>query len=104
MSTVNPEDQPGREPNLDDVMNPEETALPNADRRGHAKVPAGLDDEDFAAAEQEERVAAGLQDYAPGEFPPATDPVPPGSSEEADRAQRGLNGEPNEENQEESHG
>jgi hypothetical protein len=31
-----------------------------------------------------------LQDYVPEDVPPATDPLPEGSSEEADLAQRGL--------------
>ena len=35
-------------------------------------------------------VAAGLTDYAPGQVPPATDPLPEDASEAADRAQRGL--------------
>jgi hypothetical protein len=35
-------------------------------------------------------VAAGLADYAPGDVPPASDPLPPEASEAADLAQRGL--------------
>jgi hypothetical protein len=35
-------------------------------------------------------VAAGLADYAPGDVPDATDPLPPEASDEADLAQRGL--------------
>lgn len=97
MPNVDPEDRPGGEPNLDDVIESEGTALPGPSRTGHAKVPPNLDDDDFAAAEQEERVAAGLQDYAPDEVPAAADPVPPGSSEEAERAQRGLDQETDEE-------
>jgi hypothetical protein len=38
----------------------------------------------------QEMVAAGLADYAPADVPPATDPLPPESSEAADLAQRGL--------------
>lgn len=38
----------------------------------------------------QERVAAGLADYAPSDVPPATDPLPPEAAEEADLAQRGL--------------
>ena len=42
-------------------------------------------------------MAAGLADYAPSQVPPATDPLPEGSSEAADRAQRGLVDETEEE-------
>lgn len=81
-------------PNLDDVIDPQEDALPTSSRRGHAKLPADMDDDDFEAAAEQERVAAGLEDYAPRDVPPATDPLPPESSEAADRAQRGLTEEP----------
>lgn len=91
MTNVNPENAEDGTSGLDDVIDPEGSALPPSSRRGHAKVPEGLDDDDFAAAEQQERVAAGLEDYNPAEVPPAADPVPAGSSEEAERAQRGLN-------------
>jgi len=97
MSDTNPESPADRPEPLEDVIDPESTALPPADRRGHAKVPEDLDDDDYAAAEEEERVAAGLEDYAPGQVPPATDPLPPEASEEADRAQRGLDQESDEE-------
>ncbi|WP_372697653.1 hypothetical protein [Arthrobacter sp. JSM 101049] len=100
MPTDRSGDRPAGNPNLDDIIDPEGTALPGSDRRGHAKVPEDLDDDDFAAAEQEERVAAGLQDYAPGQVPPATDPVPPEAGEEAERAPQGLT----EESEEESDG
>ena len=49
---------------------------------------------DLQAAAEQERVAAGLQDYAPGQVPPAADPVPEEASDEADRAQRGLRDNP----------
>lgn len=94
----NPESPAAQTPGLDDVIDPEGSALPASSRRGHAKIPEGLDDTDFAAAEQEERVAAGLEDYNPDTVPPAVDPVPPGSSEDAERAQRGLNDTSEEEN------
>ncbi|MUN64886.1 hypothetical protein GMA12_17360 [Kocuria sediminis] len=77
-------------PNLDDVIEPQEDALPRPIHQGHAGMPEKLDDDALAAATEQERVAAGLQDYAPGEVPPAADPLPEGSSEAADRAQRGL--------------
>jgi hypothetical protein len=35
-------------------------------------------------------VAAGLEDYAPDDVPPAADPPPPGVSEAVDLAERGL--------------
>ncbi|WP_138444155.1 hypothetical protein [Sinomonas susongensis] len=77
-------------PDLDDVITPEEDALPPRIHQGHAGMPERLDDDALAAATEQERVAAGLADYAPSQVPPATDPLPEGSSEEADRAQRGL--------------
>lgn len=77
-------------PDLDDVIEPQEDALPHRIYQGHAGMPERLDDEALAAATEQERVAAGLADYAPGQVPPATDPLPEGSSEAADRAQRGL--------------
>ncbi|GGG63758.1 hypothetical protein GCM10011374_29060 [Kocuria dechangensis] len=86
MTTPNNDDAP----NLDDVIQPEEDALPRPIYKGHAGMPDRLDDDALAAATEQERVAAGLQDWAPGQVPPATDPLPEGSSEAADRAQRGL--------------
>ncbi|GAB3265417.1 hypothetical protein [Arthrobacter pigmenti] len=80
-------------PSNDDVIDPHDDALPPSSRRGHAKVPDELDDEDFEAAEEQERVDAGLEDFAPSDVPPAADPPPSGTSEEAERAQRGLSGE-----------
>lgn len=89
MTTPNTDDAP----ELDDVIEPEGDALPGRARQGHAGLPDRLDDDALAAATEQERVAAGLQDYAPGQVPPAVDPLPEGSSEAADRAQRGLLGE-----------
>lgn len=86
MTTPNNDDTPG----LDDVIRPEEDALPRRIHQGHAGMPERLDDDALAAATEQERVAAGLQDWAPGQAPPAADPLPEGSSEAADRAQRGL--------------
>ena len=80
-------------PDLGDIAGPEDDALPRRDPRGHAGMPEHLDDDALAAATEQERVAAGLADYAPGQVPPATDPLPEGSSEAADRAQRGLAGD-----------
>lgn len=72
------------------VIIPQEDALPRPSRTGHGKMPENIDDDDYEAAAEQERVAAGLEDYAPGDVPPATDPLPPESSEAADLAQRGL--------------
>ncbi|WP_323959409.1 hypothetical protein GC088_12855 [Arthrobacter sp. JZ12] len=77
-------------PNLDDVQEPDNEFLPNRIYQGHAGEPERLDDDALAAATEQERVDAGLIDYAPDQVPDATDPLPEGSSEEADRAQRGL--------------
>ena len=77
-------------PNLDDVIEPQDDALPKPIAKGHAGMPDRLDDDALAAATEQERVDAGLADYAPSQVPPATDPLPEGSSEAADRAQRGL--------------
>jgi hypothetical protein len=38
-------------------------------------------------------VAAGVADYAPGDVPDATDPLPDGTPEVVDLAQRGLLGD-----------
>ncbi|MBX7443290.1 MULTISPECIES: hypothetical protein [unclassified Arthrobacter] len=75
---------------LGSVMVPEEDALPNPTRTGHGKMPEVIDDDDYQKAAEQERVAAGLADYAPSDVPPATDPLPPEAAEEADLAQRGL--------------
>ncbi|GAB3550035.1 hypothetical protein GCM10027404_16530 [Arthrobacter tumbae] len=80
-------------PNLDDVQEPDNEFLPNRIHQGHAGQPERLDDDALAAATEQERVDAGLIDYAPGQVPDATDPLPPEASDEADFAQRGLNEE-----------
>lgn len=72
------------------VIIPGEDALPDPSRTGHAKMPENVDDDVYQAAAEQERVAAGLADYAPGDVPPATDPLPDEASDEADLAQRGL--------------
>ncbi|HEV7167082.1 MAG TPA: hypothetical protein VGN49_03840 [Micrococcaceae bacterium] len=81
-------------PNLDDVIEPHDDALPQPIKKGHAGMPDRLDDDALAAATEQERFDAGLEDYNPDTVPEATDPLPPEASEEADRAQRGLTGEP----------
>jgi hypothetical protein len=67
------------------LLDPSEVGLPTPDRSRHGKMPQ-LDDDQLALIAQRERVAAGLSDYVP----PATDPLPEGSSEAADLAQRGV--------------
>lgn len=84
--TDTPQEDPLEVPEL---IDPADAGLPTPDRTGHGKMPE-LDDDDLALAVARERVAAGLQDYVPEDVPPATDPLPEGSSEEADLAQRGL--------------
>lgn len=79
-----------RDPVLDGVITPEEDALPQPTRTGHGKMPENVDDDAYQAAAEQERVAAGLADYAPSDVPPATDPLPEEASEAADLAQRGL--------------
>lgn len=77
--------------NLDDVIVPHDDALPDPVHTGHAKRHERVDEHALQLATEQERVDAGIADYAPDLVPPATDPVPPGASEEAERAQRGLN-------------
>ncbi|MCZ2403138.1 hypothetical protein IV498_08065 [Paenarthrobacter sp. Z7-10] len=86
MSSSNDENAP----DLDGVIESHDDALPGPTRSGHGKMPERLDDDALAAATEQERVDAGLEDYAPNEVPPATDPLPPGTNEAVDRAQRGL--------------
>jgi hypothetical protein len=80
-------------PTLDDVIVPEEDVPPTHRPRVHGGMPLKPDDDELAIAAQRDRVAAGVADYAPDDVPPATDPLPEGSSEAADLAQRGLLGE-----------
>jgi hypothetical protein len=80
----------GQDPlEVPELLDPSDAGLPNPDRSGHGKMPQ-LDDDQLALIAQRERVAAGLADYVPDDVPPATDPLPEGSSEAADLAQRGL--------------
>lgn len=71
------------------LVDPDDAGLPHPDHRGHGKLPA-VDDDALALVVARERVAAGLADYVPEDVPDATDPLPDGSSDEADLAQRGL--------------
>lgn len=81
------------EPRLDDVIEPEFDIPPTHRPRMHGGMPLRPDDDELAAAVERDRVAAGVEDYAPSDVPPATDPLPEGSSEAADLAQRGLLGD-----------
>ena len=85
------DDQP--EPRLDDVLEPEFDVPPTYRPRVHGGMPLKPDDDALEAAVERDRVAAGVADYAPHDVPPATDPLPEGSSEAADLAQRGLLGD-----------
>jgi hypothetical protein len=62
-------------PNPDDdelgVLQPQEQAP--RDRHFHAKQPPRLNDENLAHRTEQERLAAGIEDYDPDEVPPATD-------------------------------
>lgn len=61
----------------DDVMSAPGPPDVHRDRREHGGAPDRLDDDALAERTDEERVEAGLADYAPGDVPPATDdPVP----------------------------
>lgn len=81
------------EPTLDDVMEPGDDALPRPDRTVHGGMPERLDDDALAVATEQERVAAGVADYAPDDVPDAAEPPPPRTSEAADLAQRDLTDE-----------
>ena len=62
---------PQNEPTLDDVIEPEESAP--RDRQEHGKMPSRLNDDELAHRTEQERVAAGLDDYDPDTVPPAED-------------------------------
>ncbi len=78
---------------FDDVMEPEDDPGLHHDRRMHGGMPDRLDDDALERAVEEDRVAAGVADYAPDDVPPATDPPPEGTSEAVDLAERGLVGD-----------
>jgi hypothetical protein len=63
------------------------------DREVHGGMPMKPDDDELAARTERERAALGLEAAAPGDVPPATDPLPENTSKEADLAQRGLLGD-----------
>ncbi len=78
------------DPNPGDVLEPEfDEGLPRR-RSEHGGMPLRPDDDELERAVERDRVAAGLADYAPSDVPPATDPLPEGTAEAVDEAQRGL--------------
>jgi hypothetical protein len=62
------------------AMGPQDSDQPaeqfRRDRREHGGAPEHLDDDQLARLAEEERVAAGLDDYDPDEVPEATDTPP----------------------------
>jgi hypothetical protein len=78
---------------LDEVMEPESDLGLHHDRREHGGMPLREDDDALERAVERDRVEAGLADYAPDDVPPATDPLPEGTSEQVDLAERGLLGD-----------
>lgn len=58
-------------PDLDDVIDP--TAPAPQDRREHGKSPDRIDDDYLEHRTEQERLAAGLDDYDPDAVPPATE-------------------------------
>ena len=77
----------------DDVMEPQQDEGLHHVRSEHRGMPLRPDDDDLELAVERDRVAAGLADYAPGDVPPATDPLPDGTPDSVDLAQRGLLGD-----------
>jgi hypothetical protein len=77
----------------EEVLEPEQDpGLPHQ-RSEHGGMPLRLDDDELELAVERDRVAAGVADYAPDDVPPATDPLPDGTPEVVDLAQRGLLGD-----------
>jgi hypothetical protein len=58
-------------PNLDDVIQPTESAP--RDRTGHGKQPPRLNDDELEHRTEHERVEAGIEAYPPDEVPSATE-------------------------------
>ncbi len=57
------------------------------DRHEHGGSPQHIDDDRLARLTEEERVAAGIDDYDPDEVPPATDAPPQQDVTETDEYQ-----------------
>lgn len=77
----------------DDVLEPEVDPGLHHVRSEHRGMPLRPDDDELELAAQRDRVAAGVADYAPDDVPDATDPLPEGTDEAVDLAQRGLLGD-----------
>jgi hypothetical protein len=77
----------------DEVLEPEVDSGLHHVRSEHRGMPLRPDDDELARAAERDRVAAGLADYAPSDVPDATDPLPEGTDEAVDLAQRGLLGD-----------
>ena len=77
----------------DEVMEPDEDPGLHHDRRVKGGMPLREDDDALERAVEEDRVAAGLSDYAEADVPPATDLPPEGTSERVVSAQEGLLGD-----------
>ncbi|MGW5321756.1 hypothetical protein [Rhodococcus pyridinivorans] len=58
-------------PDLDDVIDPTESAP--KDRREHGKSPDRVDDDYLEYRTEQERIAAGVEDYDPDHVQPATE-------------------------------
>ena len=54
---------------FDDVLEPEKDPGLHRDRRVHGGMPERLDDDALERAVEEDRVAAGVSDYAPADVP-----------------------------------
>ncbi len=74
---------------FDEVLEPQEDEGLHHDRRLKGGMPRE-DDDALERLVEEDRVAAGLSDYAEADVPPATDAPPEGTSESVERAQQGL--------------
>ena len=77
----------------DEILQPEVDPGLHHVRSEHRGMPLRPDDDELALAVERDRVAAGLADYVPEDVPPATDPLPEGTPEVVDLAQRGLLGD-----------
>ena len=77
----------------DDVLQPDVDPGLHHVRSEHRGMPLKPDDDELELAVERDRVAAGLADYAPGDVPDATDPLPEGTDPTVDLAQRGLLGD-----------
>ena len=78
---------------FDEVLEPEQDGGLHHDRRVHGGMPLREDDDALERLVEEDRVAAGISDFAEDDVPPATDAPPEGTSEAVTRAQQGLAGD-----------